>query len=153
LVSVLWIATAFTLAHSITLAAASLGWLRIPAAIVEPLIAMTVLAAALNNLFPLVRRRLAWLAFCFGLVHGFGFAQVLIPLQLAPFEMAKALLAFNLGVEAGQMAIVAPAFMRLAWLRGWRGYPRWVLGAGSAMVAIVSCGWIVERVFDVPVFG
>jgi hypothetical protein len=151
--SVLWTVTAFTIAHSITLAAASLGWLRIPASIIEPLIAVTVLLAALNNLVPIVQRRLAWIAFGFGLIHGFGFAEVLVPLQLAPGEMARALLAFNLGVEAGQVLVVAVALALLAALRGWNAYPRWVLGGGSCAVALVACGWIAERVFDLPVFG
>jgi hypothetical protein len=151
--SVLWIVTAFTLAHSLTLAAASLGWLRIPAAVIEPLIAATVLAAALNNLYPMVTRRLASLAFSFGLIHGFGFAEVLIPLQLAPAEMAKALLAFNLGVEAGQVLVVTAALAMLTALRGWNAYPRWVLGGGSCALALAACGWIVERLFDLAVFG
>ena len=152
-ISVLWIVTAFTVAHSITLAAASFGWLRVSPSIIEPLIAVTVLAAALNNLFPLVQRALAVVAFGFGLIHGFGFAEVLIPLRLPPVEMAKALLAFNLGVEAGQVLIVALAFALLAAVRRWSAYPRWVLGGGSTLVALVACGWIAERVFDVPVFG
>jgi hypothetical protein len=151
--SVFWIVTAFTVAHSITLAAASLGWLRVPGSIIEPLIAATVLAAALNNLFPVVTRRLGGLAFCFGLIHGFGFAEVLVPLQLAPGDMAWALLAFNLGVEAGQGLVVAAAFALLAALRHWPAYPRWVLHGGSAALALVACGWIVERVLDFPVFG
>jgi hypothetical protein len=151
--SVFWIVTAFTVAHSITLAAASLGWLRVPGSIIEPLIAATVLAAALNNLYPVVTRRLSALAFCFGLIHGFGFAEVLVPLQLAPADMAWALLAFNLGVEAGQGLVVAAAFALLAAIRHWPAYPRWVLHGGSAALALAACGWLFERVLDVPVFG
>jgi len=153
LVQVLWIVTAFTIAHSITLAASVLGWLRIPATIIEPLIAVTVLLAALNNLYPLLQRRLALIAFGFGLIHGFGLAEVLLPLELAAGELARALLAFNLGIEAGQLLIVAIAFTLLAALRGWSAYPRWVLGGGSAAVALIACGWIAERVFDLSVFG
>jgi HupE / UreJ protein len=111
-----------------------------------------VLAAALNNLWPLVTRRLAWVAFGFGFIHGFGFAEVLVPLELAPAEMARALLLFNLGVEAGQLAIVAVAFALLAAVRHWAAYPRWVLQGGSAAMALLACGWLIERVFDVSVF-
>ncbi|MGZ9030356.1 MAG: HupE/UreJ family protein [Burkholderiaceae bacterium] len=153
LVQVAWIATAFTAAHSITLALASFGVLRVPASVVEPLIALTVLLAALNNLWPVVQRHLALVAFAFGLVHGFGFAEVLAPLGLPPGELAWALLAFNLGVELGQVSVVGAAFVLLALLRRWSGYPRWVLGGGSAAVALLAVGWIVERVLDVPVFG
>lgn len=153
LAQVAWMATAFTLAHSITLALASFGVVRVPASVIEPLIALTVLLAALNNLWPVVRRRLALVAFAFGLVHGFGFAEVLAPLGLPTGELARALLAFNLGVEGGQLLVVGASFALLASLRRWPGYPRWVLGAGSAAVALVAVGWLVERTVDVPVFG
>ncbi|HXF45554.1 MAG TPA: HupE/UreJ family protein [Burkholderiaceae bacterium] len=148
-----WIVTAFTVAHSITLGLASFDVVEVPARVIEPLIAATVLAAALNNLKPIVTRRLAWVAFAFGLVHGFGFAEVLAPLDLPPPRLALALAGFNLGVEIGQLVIVAGAFVALAALRHWRGYPRWVLGGGSALLAAVACAWLVERVFDVPVFA
>jgi hypothetical protein len=153
LIHVAWIATAFTLAHSITLGLASFGIVRVPASVIEPLIAITVLLAALNNLWPVVKRRLAFVAFCFGLVHGFGFAEVLAPLELPAAELAIALLSFNTGVEVGQLIAVAVSFAVLAAARRWRGYPRWVLGGGSALVAIAASGWIVERIFDVPVFA
>jgi hypothetical protein len=153
LIDVAWIVTAFTLAHSITLALASFGIVSMPARVIEPLIALTVLAAALNNLWPLVTKRLAWVAFGFGLIHGFGFAEVLAPLGLGAGDLALALLGFNLGVEAGQLAIVALVFAALAAARRWGGYPRWVLRGGSALLAVVACAWIVERVFDVPLFA
>jgi hypothetical protein len=153
LIQVAWIATAFTVAHSITLGRASFHVLRVPAAVIEPLIAVTVLAAALNNIKPVVTTRLAACAFVFGLIHGFGFAEVLAPLGLPTEELALALLAFNLGVEAGQLVIVAAAFALLASLRRWHGYPRWVLGSGSAALALIAVGWIVERVFDVPLLA
>lgn len=151
LVEVAWIVTAFTVAHSITLGLASFRVLEVPARVIEPLIAATVLAAALNNLKPIVTRRLAGVAFAFGLVHGFGFAEVLAPLDLPPPRLALALAGFNLGVEIGQLAIVAGAFAALAALRHWRGYPRWVLSGGSALLAAVACVWLVERAFDVSV--
>jgi hypothetical protein len=151
LVQVAWIATAFTIAHSITLGLASFGVLRVPASVVEPLIAATVLAAALNNLWPVVTTRLAFAAFGFGLIHGFGFAEVLAPLGLPPWELARVLLAFNLGVEGGQLIIVALSFAVLAQARNWRGYPRWILGGGSAVAALLASAWIIERVFEVAI--
>jgi hypothetical protein len=152
LAQVAWMATAFTLAHSITLGLASFHLVRVPSSIIEPLIAATVLVTALNNLKPVVTTRLAACAFAFGLIHGFGFAEVLAPLSLPPRELAVALLAFNLGVEAGQLIIITIAFTLLAALRRWRGYPRWVLGGGSVALVVIAVAWIVERVFDVPVF-
>ena len=151
LVQVAWIATAFTVAHSITLALASFGWLRVSAAVIEPLIAVTVLAAALNNIWPLVTTRLALAAFFFGLIHGFGFAEVLAPLELPGPALARALLAFNLGVEGGQLIVIAASFALLALTRHWRGYPRWILGGGSAALALLAGAWVAERLFGVVV--
>jgi HupE / UreJ protein len=153
LCEVLWIATAFTLAHSITLGLASFHVVSIPPRVIEPAIAFTVLAAALNNLKPVVTRRLAAVAFCFGLVHGFGFAEVLAPLHLPARQLAIALFGFNLGVELGQLALIACAFTLLASARHWRGYARWILGSGSTALAVTASIWIVERVFNVSVFA
>ncbi|MEQ1880634.1 MAG: HupE/UreJ family protein [Burkholderiales bacterium] len=147
------IVTAFTVAHSMTLALASFGLLRISSAVIEPMIAASILAAALNNLRPVLRQHLVWAAFAFGLIHGFGFAEVLAPLELTAADLALALAAFNLGVEGGQLLIVAVVMAPLAAARGWRHYPRWVLGAGSIGLALIACGWMVERLFDVPVFA
>lgn len=153
LVAVIWIVTAFTIAHSLTLALASFQVIRIPTRVIEPLIALTILATALNNVWPVVTRRLAAVAFAFGLIHGIGFAEVLAPLALPRGELALALLGFNLGVEIGQLAIVAGAFFVLASLRRWSGYPRWILGLGSVAIAIVATLWFIERVFAVSIVG
>ena len=153
LLTVIWIATAFTVAHSLTLGLAAFGVVRIPASVIEPLIALTILFAALNNVWPVVTRRLATVAFAFGLVHGFGFAEVLAPLSLPRSDLALALLGFNLGVELGQIAIVAGAFLVLATLRRWQGYARWILALGSALIANIATLWFVERVFDVSILG
>jgi hypothetical protein len=153
LAQVAWIATAFTIAHSITLGLASFNVVRVPARVIEPLIAVTVLATALNNLWPIVTARVAVAAFGFGLIHGFGFAEVLAPLNLPTFELARALLAFNLGVEGGQLIVVGTSFALLGAARRWHGYPRWILGGGSAMLALVAGAWIIERVFDVALIA
>jgi hypothetical protein len=153
LLQVAWIATAFTVAHSITLGLASFGLVRVPARVIEPLIAATVLATALNNLWPVLTTRLALAAFGFGLIHGFGFAEVLAPLGLPTGELARALLAFNLGVEVGQLVIVGASFALLAALRHWRGYPRWVLAGGSAALVLLATLWLVERTAGVALLG
>ncbi len=151
--SIVWIATAFTVAHSVTLGLASFGVVRVSADVIEPLVAATVLAAALNNLWPVVTRHLAWLAFGFGLIHGFAFAEVLAPLELSAGARAWALAAFNLGVEGGQLIVIAACFALLAAIRAWPSYPRWILGGGSCALAAVASGWIVERVAGIAVFG
>lgn len=148
---VLRIVTAFTLAHSITLTVATLGWLRPPSRLVESVIAASVIIAALNNLRPVVHQRRWIVAFVFGLVHGFGFASVLADLGLPRGALALALLGFNLGVEGGQLAIVA-VFLPLAFaLRRTALYRRAVFVGGSLAVALLAAAWLVERAFDLKV--
>jgi hypothetical protein len=140
--------TAFTVAHSLTLSLATLQVITLPARISESAIALSVVLAALNNLFPIVRGSRWIVAFCFGLVHGFGFASVLTDLGLPKGVLAVALVGFNLGVEVGQIAIVA-AFLPLAYFlrRTWL-YRRVVLVGGSGAIATVAGLWFVERAFD-----
>ncbi|MCU6434261.1 HupE/UreJ family protein [Undibacterium sp. Jales W-56] len=146
--SVLKIVTAFTLAHSITLTLATLGVISLPSRWVESTIAASVVIAALNNIFPLFRERRWIMAFLFGLIHGFGFASVLTDLGLPQGALVLALVGFNLGVEAGQLAIVA-GFLPLAFgLRFSWFYRRLVLLGGSAIIALLAAIWLVERVFD-----
>ena len=146
--SVLKIVTAFTLAHSITLTLATLGVISLPSRWVESTIAASVVIAALNNIYPLFKERRWMMAFVFGLIHGFGFASVLTDLGLPKTALVLALVGFNLGVECGQMAIVA-AFLPVAfYLRHTILYRRFVLIGGSIMIAILAAGWLVERVFD-----
>ena len=153
LLAVVWIATAFTFAHSLTLALATFGIVRVSTSVIEPLIALTIVITALNNVWPVVTRRLVAIAFLFGLIHGFGFAEVLAPLSLPRSELGWALLGFNLGVETGQLAIVGGAFAVLATLRRWPGYTRWILRLGSLLIATVAILWFVERVFDLTILG
>jgi hypothetical protein len=145
---VLRIVTAFTLAHSITLSLATLGWVSLPSRLVESSIAASVVLAALNNVFPVFHGRRWMVAFGFGLIHGFGFASVLVDLGLPQGALALALLGFNLGVECGQLSIVA-AFLPLAFLvrRSWF-YRRVVLLGGSLLIAAVAAAWFVERAFN-----
>jgi hypothetical protein len=145
---VLKIVTAFTLAHSVTLSLAGLGYIALPSRLVESAIALSVVAAALNNLFPLIEKRLWLVAFGFGLVHGLGFANVLTELGLPRDALVLSLVSFNLGVEAGQLAVVA-ALLPPAYLcrRSWT-YPRVVLGAGSLCIVAVASLWLIERSLD-----
>ena len=139
--------TAFTVAHSITLGLAAGRLLSVPPRVIEPLIAATIVLAAADNLWPMLGRRRAAAAFFFGLVHGFGFAGPLLELELPPWPMAQALLQFNLGVEAGQLAVVALAIALLAPLRT-RGATAWLRG-GSAVAGLVALVWLGERLLDV----
>lgn len=137
--------TAFTVGHSITLGLASLRIVSLSPSIIEPLIALTIALTALDNMRPFFRGPRAAAAFFFGLIHGFGFAGPLIELDLAPGAMAWALLQFNLGVEAGQLVVVALAMLLLWPLRG-RPIARQLLIAGSAAAGLVALLWFAERV-------
>jgi hypothetical protein len=150
---VLKIVSAFTLAHSITLTLATLGVVALPSRLVESGIAASVVLAALNNLWPIFHGRRAVVAFGFGLIHGFGFASVLLDLGLPKAALAVSLLGFNLGVEIGQLAIVA-LFLPLAFLaRGTVVYRRGVLGAGSLAIALLALVWLAERGLDIKLLA
>jgi hypothetical protein len=147
------VVTAFTVAHSITLTLAVLGVIELPSRLVESVIAASVVAAALNNVRPLVIGRLWTVAFGFGLVHGFGFASVLADLGLPQGALALALVGFNVGVELGQLAIVG-LFLPLAYvLRGSVFYRRWMMVGGSLAIALLAGAWLVERAAGVSVLG
>jgi hypothetical protein len=147
------VVSAFTLAHSLTLSLAALGAVSPPARWVESGIALSVVLAALNNLRPLVHGRRWAIAFGFGLIHGFGFAAVLADLGLPRESLLAALVAFNAGVEAGQLAIVA-VFLPLAYaLRATVLYRRVVVAAGSGAIVLLAGAWLVERAFDVQLVG
>jgi len=151
LIDVVKVVTAFTLAHSLTLTLGTLGWVYLPTRIVESAIAMTVLLGALNILFPVVRERRWLVAFCFGLVHGLGFASVLVDLGLAGWDLALALVGFNGGVEIGQLAIVLVMIPMMYASRRTHAYRRFLLPIGAAMVACLAVYWIFMRWNDVLV--
>ena len=145
---VLQVVTAFTVAHSLTLGLATFGVVRLPSRISESAIALSVVIAALNNVVPVVRHRRWIVAFAFGLIHGFGFANVLADLGLPRNALTLALVGFNLGVEAGQLAIVM-LFMPVAFLlRETLFYRRYLIVGGSGAIAMVAALWLVERAFD-----
>lgn len=147
--SVLKIVTAFTVAHSITLTLATLGVISLPSRWVESTIAASVVIAALNNVFPLFRERRWMMAFLFGLIHGFGFASVLTDLGLPQDALVLALVGFNVGVETGQLAIVAGFLPLIYLLRGTWLYRRLMLTGGSVVIAILASIWFAERAFDI----
>jgi HupE / UreJ protein len=148
------IITAFTVAHSLSLIAASLGWVQLPSRLVESLIAVSILYTAIENIVhPDVRWRFV-LTFGFGLVHGLGFASVL-QVMLPPDHIIAPLLGFNLGVEIGQLVIVLIA-LPLAWLAarelGAERYRRGAMPALSIAIAALAMKWLIERVFVVALF-
>lgn len=150
--SALWrvilIVSAFTLAHSITLACAASGWISLPSRLVESVIAASILVAALNNfLSRAAGGRSAGLAFGFGLIHGFGFAGALSEIGAEGAPLWRTLLAFNLGVETGQLAIVG-VFLPIAYLlRTTRFYQTGVLYGGSALAGLCALLWFWQRAF------
>jgi HupE / UreJ protein len=147
--SVLWQVSAFTLAHSITLGLGLYGTVSVPPRIVEPLIALSIAYVAVENIFLSELRpwRLA-LVFAFGLLHGLGFAGALQELGLPQAELATALVAFNAGVEAGQLAVIGAAFVLVGGAcahRAW--YRRRVVVPASAAIACTAIYWAVARVY------
>lgn len=150
---VLWVVTSFTAAHSITLSLAALGLVSLPSRLVESAIALSVVLAAANNLWPVVQHRRWLVAFGFGLIHGFGFASVLAELGLPADALVLSLLGFNAGVEVGQMAIVA-AFLPAAFLlRNTRIYLRGVFVLGSWLTMLVALVWLIERGFNLKLIS
>ncbi|MBB3220646.1 HupE/UreJ family protein [Pseudoduganella umbonata] len=141
--------TAFTLAHSLTLALAALGVVAPPSRWVESAIAASVVVAALNNVWPVIPGPRWAAALLFGLVHGFGFAGVLAGLGLERGALTVSLVGFNLGVELGQLAIVAVVLPLAFALRGTHAYRRVLLPAGSLAIAMIGAIWLGERAFDV----
>lgn len=143
---VLAVVTAFTVAHSITLGLTIMEWLTPPADWVEPAIAVSVVLAALNNLLGVNSLKRWRLAFVFGLVHGFGFANVLLDLGLPASALLVALGGFNVGVELGQLAIVL-VFLPVAWLLRRTLFYRWVVVAGGSLaIVVLGTFWTLQRV-------
>jgi HupE/UreJ protein len=142
---ILRVVTAFTAAHSLTLALATLGAVTVPTRFVESAIALSVLIAALANVVPRAPRLGARLAFCFGLVHGLGFASALSDLGTESVGAFVSLAGFNLGVEAGQLVVVAAALPALFAVRAHKSWPtvvRWSCSAACAGLAVV---WLSQR--------
>ncbi|HET6151081.1 MAG TPA: HupE/UreJ family protein [Polyangia bacterium] len=146
------VVTSFTAAHSLTLSLAALDLARMPARITEPAIAASVVLAAVNNVRPLFGRDRWVVAFALGLLHGFGFSSVLTDTGLAGLALLPALAGFNLGVEVGQLAIVAAVVPLCFALRRTVWYRRFALSGGSLAIAAIGLVWFVERALDTPLF-
>jgi hydrogenase/urease accessory protein HupE len=145
--ALLKIVTAFTLAHSVTLALATLGLVHVSARVIEPLIAASIVWVALENVLRRGGASRRWLvSFAFGLIHGFGFAEALQPLALPPWPLARALLGFNLGVETGQALVITLTIPLALWARG-GSVPGRAARTASLAVALIGTVWLVERIF------
>jgi hypothetical protein len=146
LLNILKVVTAFTLAHSITLSLAAFDVIRLPSRLTESIIAASIIVAALNNVFPRVTQGRWRIAFAFGLLHGFGFASVLSDMGLPDGARLVSLVAFNLGVEAGQLAVVLAVMPMAYLLRSTAFYRRAVMPWGSTAIAALALVWFVQRV-------
>ncbi len=149
----LWQVTMFTVAHTITLGLAMNGIIHVPENIVQPLIALSIVYVGVENIFAhrLKRSRLV-LVFAFGLLHGLGFAQILLDMGMPEGAFGIALISFNIGVELGQLAILLGAFLLVGlWFgkRSW--YRELVIIPASLLIALIAFYWFIDRL-DLPVF-
>ena len=142
-----WQISAFTVAHTLTLALATLGVVSLPASIVEPIIALSIAFVAVENLvFRDMTRWRPLVVFVFGLFHGLGFAGVLAELGLPPGQLVPSLLSFNVGVELGQLTIVLACWIVLHRFRDAAWYP-WFVRLISLGIALIAMWWAFERIF------
>ncbi len=143
----LWQVTAFTVAHSITLGLAMYGVIRLPSAVVEPLIAASIAFVAVENICtPELKPWRPFVVFGFGLIHGLGFSSVLLELGLPRKDFATALVAFNGGVELGQLTVITAAFIVVGWWRRRKWYRPVIVVPASALIAATGIFWTVQRV-------
>ena len=144
----LWQVTMFTLAHSITLGLSMAGLITLPASIVEPLIALSIAYIGIENIFArtLHKSRLL-IVFCFGLLHGMGFARVLTDFGMPDNAFITALISFNIGVELGQLAVITLAFLAVGlWFSKKPWYRPVIVKTGSLIIAIIGLYWTWDRI-------
>ena len=145
---ILSLVTAFTVAHSITLALATFDIVHLPSRFVESAIALSIIYVALINIFNQGSKHQPWLAFAFGLIHGFGFAGILSEMRLDTGHLAASLISFNIGIEIGQLLIVCLAFPLILWIRKLTLRPiRWVIPGTSAAILAFGLVWFIQRAF------
>ena len=147
--SLFWQVSAFTLAHTLTLALGMLGVVSLPGYIIEPLIAATIVYISVENI---MFKQMTWwrplLVFCFGLLHGLGFASVLTEFGLRSESFFAGLIGFNIGVELGQLAVILGCFALFGfWLRNKSWYRSIIVVNGSAAIGLIGAYWFIERVF------
>lgn len=142
-------ATAFTVAHTITLGLAMYGVIKPPSNIIEPVIALSILYVALENIFsPKLKASRIGIVFLFGLIHGMGFASALTELGLPKNAYFSSLIMFNIGVELGQIAVILAAYFLLGKIFGNKPYYRkWIVIPLSVIIACVALFWTVQRIF------
>ena len=145
---ILWQATAFTIAHSITLGLAMYRGITPPLQLVEPLIALSILYVAIENvLSPKLRPFRIGIVFLFGLIHGLGFAGSLLQTNLSHEHFLTCLLMFNIGVELGQLTIILAFYFFLArWFAGKPWYRNYIVIPCSVMIGVLACIWLLQRV-------
>jgi hypothetical protein len=148
LLRILGIVTAFTIGHSITLSIAAWGVVRVPERPVEALIAASIFVSAAHALRPIFPGREAWIAGCFGLIHGLAFAATLARLGLERWERVAGILAFNLGIETMQILVVVLTLPSLLLVSRTRAYPIVRIG-GAVFAGAAAVGWMIERLSDV----
>ncbi|HMC98563.1 MAG TPA: HupE/UreJ family protein [Ferruginibacter sp.] len=148
---VLWQATAFTVAHSVTLGLAMYKVITPSPQIVEPIIALSIMYVALENIFsPRLKKSRIGIVFLFGLVHGLGFANALAGLGLPQNSYLSSLLMFNLGVELGQITVILGAFLLFGYWFGQKPYYRkYIVIPLSIMIALIAAYWTVQRIFGI----
>ena len=146
--NILSLVTAFTIAHSFTLILATLEIVQLPGRFVESAIALSIIYVALINIFSPDSKHQPWLAFGFGLIHGFGFAGILSEMRLDGNHLATSLLSFNIGIEIGQLIIVSVIFPILLWVKKLTFKPvKWVIPGASVAILAFGLVWFFERAF------
>jgi hypothetical protein len=147
--ALLWQVTAFTAAHTVTLALGALGWVNVPGSIVEPIIAASIVYVGVENILSKgLSRWRPTVVFVFGLLHGLGFASVLGDFGLPSGQFIPALIGFNVGVELGQLTVIAIAFLAVGlWFGKKSWYKPLIANPASAAIALIGAYWVIERVF------
>ncbi|MES2512955.1 MAG: HupE/UreJ family protein [Bacteroidota bacterium] len=147
--TVIWQATAFTIAHSITLGMAMYNIITPPAHIIEPVIALSIMFVAVENMITdkLKTARIV-IVFMFGLIHGMGFASVLTDLGLPKDKFITSLITFNVGVELGQISVILLAWLLVGkWFAEKPWYRKRIVIPASAIIAVIGLYWTIERTF------
>ncbi len=150
---ILVVISSFTVAHSITLTLATLRVLTLPTRFTESTIALSIVVAALMNIFFLTKKDHWGIAFIFGLIHGFGFASVFSGYDLPTNQLIKGLFGFNIGVEIGQLLIVCLVFPIFYYIKNYPLYRRYIIPCISAISGCIAFIWLIERSFNIQLFS
>jgi hypothetical protein len=147
--TILWQATAFTVAHSITLALSMKNIIAAPSTVVEPIISLSIMFVAVENI--LLTKLKPWrvmVVFMFGLIHGMGFASSLNEIGLPRNKFFLSILSFNIGVEIGQILVITSVFLLIIIpLRKYNGYRKFAVYPISTLIALIAGYWTIQRIF------